>query len=917
MKKSSLKIWRLFFLFFCSFLFVLVAKSQTVFYNNGADVYINTGAEVSVDGNTENHLGNLTTQGDLYLSGDITNDATISGNGNYLLTGNWINNLTFTAGTSLVNLQGASQIIEGTASTTFYNLSLSGTGIKSLAINTQVSDTLDLTDREMATESYILSVQNTNTNTIQRTTGFVSSLTNGYLVRNTASTSSYLFPVGSSVGTQRYRPVDIIPQSSANSSFQVRMVNNDATTDGYDRSVTDTAFCNTEANFYHLIGRTSGSSDAIFKFYYDEAADGYWDRVGNWQTNVWNSVGNVSLMISSPFNSLTTPILSDFSNEPYIIGINPPTVDLGHDTSFCTGNYVTLDAGAGYDSYSWSTGATTQTIDVSSDTTYSVTVTLSGCQASDTIKVTEHTFSIEIGTETTICPGESAPLYVNGGASYQWSTGDTAANINVSPLTTTTYYVTATDNVCSLVDSVTVHVSSLPNVNAGTDQTICIGDSIILSASGGLDYVWNTGDSTSNVTASPTATTTYTVTATNVNGCTASDDVTIIVISGITVAITGDTSLCKGESSLLTASGATSYSWNTGQTDSSITVSPAVNTSYTVIGNIGTCTDTTTITVNVHPLPSAYAGTDTTVCSGTTVTLTATGGGSYSWSNGSNSASQQVTPTISTTYTVTVTSMFGCEASDDIIITVVQTPTANAGSNQNICYGETVQLNATGGSTYQWNSSSTLSDENIYNPVASPLVTTTYYLTVSNGNCFDTDSITITVNDLPQVDAGLDTTIYIGESIQLNATASSGVVNYEWSPQAYLSEALIANPIASPQTTITYTVTVTDINGCENSDNITITAIEQPVYEVVIYNTFTPNADGINDTWYIENIDKYPDNLVQVYNRNGHKVYEKKGYLNEWDGKYYGNDLPAATYYYIVDLGDGSDILKGNVTIVR
>lgn len=917
MEINKLKICRLFIGVISSILFVYVANSQTVFYNNGVDIYINTNAEISVYGNTENHLGNFTNQGDMYLSGDITNDATISGNGSYFLTGNWINNQTFNAGNSLVNLQGAGQIIGGTASTSFYDLLLSGSGIKSMNINTQVAGILNLTDREMATEGYILSVQNSNINAIQRTTGFVSSLTNGYLERNTASTLSYLYPVGSSVGTLRYRPVDITPQSSANSSFQVRMVNYDATTDGYDRSITDTVFCNTEGNFYHMITRTSGTSDVILTFYYDETVDGFWNRVGNWQTNIWNSVGNISITTSTPFNALSTPILSDFSHEPYIIGINPPTVDLGTDTSFCTGNYITLDAGTGYDSYAWSNGAISQTIDVSFDTTYSVTVTLNGCQSSDTVKVTEHTFSIEIGTETTICPGDSASLYVNGGVGYQWSTGDTAANIFVTPLATTTYYVTASDNVCSLVDSVMVHVSQLPNVDAGADQSICMGDSINLSAIGGLDYVWNTGDSTANISVSPLTTTTYYVTATNANGCTASDNIVITVVSDITVSISGDTSLCLGDSTLLSVSGANSYSWNTGQTDSSITVLPTVNTNYTVVGNIGSCSDTASIMVNVHALPYANAGTDTTICSGTTITLTATGGDNYVWNNGSNSASQQVTPMTTTTYTVTVSNGFGCENSDDVAITVVQTPIANAGSNQMICYGETIQLNASGGGTYQWSNSPTLSNINIYNPFASPLVTTTYYLTVSNGNCYHTDSIMITVNDLPQVDAGIDTTVFVGESIQLNASASSNVVNYVWSPQAYLSEAFIQNPIATPQTTITYTLTVTDMNGCENSDDVTITAIERPIYTIVIYNTFTPNGDGINDTWYIENIDKYPNNVVQVYNRNGHIVYEKKGYLNEWDGKYYGNNLPAATYYYIVDLGDNSEVLKGNVTIVK
>ncbi len=897
--------------------FNLSLQAQALFYNNGTDIFLNTGAIVSVNGNSENYAGTITNNGDLYLDGDITNDAQITGNGNYFLTGDWINNQSFTGGNSTVTLQGVDQTIGGFASTTFNNLTLIGTGIKYLYINTQIAGILDLTDREMATEGYVLTVQNANANAIQRTTGFVSSLTNGYLQRLTNSTSDYLFPVGSSLGTQRYRPVIVAPQLSANASFEVRMVNNDATTDGYDRTQIDTGFCNTNPGFYHLITRSSGSNDAILSIFYDETADGYWDKIGNWQTNIWHSVGNTTITTGTPLNELTSPVITDFTNEPYLLAVTPPTVDLGPDTVFCSGSYVTLDAGTGYDSYAWSTGATTQTIDVYNDTTYSVTVTLNGCTASDTIKVTEHLFNIEIGTETTICPDDNAPLYVNGGISYQWSTGDTAANITVSPTTTTTYFVTATDNVCSLTDSVTIYVSPLPNADAGQDQTICISDSVILTATGGTNYVWNTGDTVASITVQPANTTTYTVTVTNTNGCSATDDVTITVVSGVTVTISGDTTICQGDNTTLTASGATDYLWNTGQSNSSIVVTPNTDTVYTVIGSVGSCSDTASITITVHLSPVADAGNDTTICSGTSITLTASGGSSYAWSNGSNNQSQLVTPATTTTYYVTVTNAYGCSDTDDVTITVNQTPVADAGGDQIICYGETVQLSASGGTSYQWVADTSLSNANTANPVVSPLTTTTYYVTVANGNCFDADSVLITVQPLPQVDAGQDTIIYQGESLQLWVSASSGVVAYNWSPTIYLSQTDIANLVTTPQTTITYTVTATDNYGCQSSDNITITVEEKPVYELIIYNTFTPNGDGTNDTWYIENIDKYPDNLVQVYNRNGHKVYEKSGYLNEWDGKYYGNDLPAATYYYIVDLGDGSEPLKGTVTIVK
>ncbi len=121
----------------------------------------------------------------------------------------------------------------------------------------------------------------------------------------------------------------------------------------------------------------------------------------------------------------------------------------------------------------------------------------------------------------------------------------------------------------------------------------------------------------------------------------------------------------------------------------------------------------------------------------------------------------------------------------------------------------------------------------------------------------------------------------------------------------------------------TYSVTVTDSNGCSNKDEITITIkifyvpvlIQKPI---IIFNTFTPNDDDVNDTWHIENIELYPNNTVEIYNRNGQQVFKTAHYQDkEWDGRYDGKDMPASTYYYLIDPGDGSDVIKGYVTIIR
>ncbi|HPS84116.1 MAG TPA: hypothetical protein PLA88_07360, partial [Bacteroidales bacterium] len=249
----------------------LLAQAQ-LFYNNGATVHMNSGALVQVNGSAQNQTGTINvataSAANLYITGSLTNNATINSYGNIHLNGDWINNSVFNCFTGLVSLEGAAQNLSGSVSTTFFNLTLLGTGIKTQTINQNTTGVLNLNDRELATNIYTMFVTNAATNAIQRTTGFVSSNNGGLLSRNTAQSAAYLFPVGSSVGTTRYRPLELTPASATANTYVVRMANLDATSEGYDRSLKEAAICLVNPLFYHQVNRTVGSDAVNMNVYF-------------------------------------------------------------------------------------------------------------------------------------------------------------------------------------------------------------------------------------------------------------------------------------------------------------------------------------------------------------------------------------------------------------------------------------------------------------------------------------------------------------------------------------------------------------------------------------------------------------------------------------------------------------------------
>ncbi len=273
-----------------------------------------------------------------------------------------------------------------------------------------------------------------------------------------------------------------------------------------------------------------------------------------------------------------------------------------------------------------------------------------------------------------------------------------------------------------------------------------------------------------------------------------------------------DTTICEGDMATLNVSSSvagTTYLWSTGGTNSSINVSPTTTTVYTVTGTASGSTCTASATVTVNPLPSVTASASpSSICEGDGSTLTANGANTYIWSTTGTGSSISVSPTSTTTYNVTGTDVNGCSNTGDVLVTVNPLPNVSASANPaSICSGYTTDLSATGASSYVWSTSATGSPITV-----TPGTTTTYYVTGTDANgCSDMDSVLVSVTQSPTIN--ITTTPETCDDINGTATAnpSGGVApyQYEWST----SPVQTTNP-ATNLVSNTYTVTVTDDNGC-------------------------------------------------------------------------------------------------------
>jgi gliding motility-associated-like protein len=258
-----------------------------------------------------------------------------------------------------------------------------------------------------------------------------------------------------------------------------------------------------------------------------------------------------------------------------------------------------------------------------------------------------------------------------------------------------------------------------------------------------------------------------------------------------------------------------------------------------------------------------------------------------------------------------------CDNGIEHVITVKPSPVVSIKPVSPICQTDgTVQLIADnngfiGNGTF---SGVGVSSKGLFDPAISGpgAFTISYHFSAQNG-CDTTAEQIITVNPLPIVNAGNDLILLEGESVVLPATASGPGLTYEWAPARGLDNKNVLNPVSSAIENITYKITVTTDAGCIATDEIVVTVLKKPL----VVNAFTPNGDGVNDTWNIKYLETYPGNTVDIYNRQGEKVYSSIGYAIPWDGRYKGAILPTGTYYYIINPKNGRKLISGNVTIIK
>ncbi len=480
--------------------------------------------------------------------------------------------------------------------------------------------------------------------------------------------------------------------------------------------------------------------------------------------------------------------------------------DILGDLEVCSGGATTmLDAGT-YASYMWSNMETTQTIDVPAGI-YSVTVTDdNGCTGTDQVEVTNFPDpmpSITGGTE--YCPdGGTTTLDAGTWTSYEWSTTETTQTIDVG--VSGTYIVTVTDgNGCTGTTSVEVMEGTAPTPTiAGTLAACSNGTTSLDAGSGYTNYVWSNTETTQTVEVGPG---TYTVTVTDDAGCTGSNTVTVNDLGAPTPTIIGEVTFCDGGSTTLNAGTWTSYEWSTTETTQTIEVSASGTYAVTVTDALG-CTGATNITVTEEaPLNPAISGT-LEACAGGTTTLDAGTWTSYEWSTTETTQTIEAGPG---TYTVTVTDADGCTGTDQVEVLTIADLTPSISGTLEACSDGVTTLDAGTWASYEWSTTETTQTIE-----AGPGI---YSVTVTDGaGCTGTDQVEVLTLAGPNPIITGDAEVCDGEVTILDA--GDGYSDYTWST-GDSGQFIEVGPG-------TYSVTVTDANGCTGDDVWVVGAIADP-----------------------------------------------------------------------------------------
>ncbi|MFM9951772.1 MAG: gliding motility-associated C-terminal domain-containing protein [Saprospiraceae bacterium] len=543
----------------------------------------------------------------------------------------------------------------------------------------------------------------------------------------------------------------------------------------------------------------------------------------NYSWSTGSAIQNTSVSAAGNYDVTVTDSNGCTGSTSFSVTENQlPVVSIAGDLDFCAGESSQLDAGAGFTNYQWSNSQTGQFNTVASNGNFSVTVTdAAGCQNSATALVTEYNLpQAQIAGSLSFCINGSTTLSAGGGtfAAYLWSNGSTMPSISTGQ--PGNYALMITDaNGCSNSDTVAVQELTELTPSVTGDLAFCDGETTLLDAGTGYNtYLWSNGSDASQLTVSSTGT--YSVTVSNADGCMGQTSVTVVENLLPVVSINGAANFCAGSTSTLSATpGFETYQW-TGGTDTETIAVTSGGTYQLTVTDANGCQNATSFAIQEIPLPTPSISGVPAFCPGAAATLTANAGyQNYLWDNGLTAAT--ISASTTDNFSVTVTDAFGCTGSTSIDVAEYVTTTPVISGVLDFCQGDGTSLNASGNFVnYVWTGG-------VQSQVLAVSQPGAYSVTATDPNgCLTNASVTVIQNPLPQFSilGDLDFCDGLGSTLSV----SNPYPTYLWSNQSGAASL----PVNSSGN---YSVTVTDANGCQNSN--TVAVVEYPLPQVAITGT--------------------------------------------------------------------------------
>ncbi len=492
----------------------------------------------------------------------------------------------------------------------------------------------------------------------------------------------------------------------------------------------------------------------------------------------------------------------------------PLGLRLGPDTVLCEETVLLLSPGIGGASYVWQDGSAGSSFSVSGPGLYWVEASRNNCSERDSIQISEQALPrFELGPDTALCQGNTLNMEgtVTLGGSYQWSTGQTDQSILVSG--PGNYSLTVTLNGCSFSDSRQVTFKPLPALNLGADQSLCAGERALLDATfPGAIYRWQDGSVEAQLPASASGI--YWVVST-LDGCSRSDSVTLEVKPLPEFELGVDTSLCDGQALTLAAQtlpGA-SFSWDSGQTSSSITATSTGQYRLTALLNGCSFSDSRQVTFN--PLPVLDLGADQTPCAGERITLRPVSPGArLAWQDGSAATSFEVTA--DGLYWAEA-NLNGCLRRDSVVFTFRPVPIVRLGADTTLCEGQTLplQVSTLPGAGFAWSTGSSGNSETINAPGA-------YWAESMLNGCVSRDTIQVNYVSIPFGLLGPDQVLCQGARVELNAATPGG--SYQWDDGTVSAQRTVGQ-------SGTYSVQI-QVGACRQADTVAVVFNPLPVFSL-------------------------------------------------------------------------------------